>query len=87
MSDSSGLLTVLEETRRLLARPDNDFSRSSWKDQTAALQEMDAHIQQVEYGLLPNLSVLYAPTGPLQEVSLGSGWAQEFLVLAERFDT
>jgi len=29
---------------------------------------------------------LFAPTGPIQEVSLSSGWGQEFLELAERFD-
>lgn len=31
-------------------------------------------------------SVLFAPTGPIQEVSLTSGWANPFLKVAERFD-
>jgi hypothetical protein len=30
--------------------------------------------------------VLFLPTGPIQEVSLSSGWAQEFLDLADRYD-
>jgi hypothetical protein len=30
--------------------------------------------------------VLFAPTGPLQELSLSSGWADDFLKLASRFD-
>ena len=33
-----------------------------------------------------DLTVLFAPTGPIQEVSLRSGWAEEFLMLAEEFD-
>jgi len=32
------------------------------------------------------MSVLFAPTGPIQEVSLSSGWGQGFLKLAEDFD-
>jgi hypothetical protein len=32
------------------------------------------------------MSVLFAPTGPIREVSLSSGWAEESLALAERFD-
>ncbi|HEX8181606.1 MAG TPA: hypothetical protein VF525_18845 [Pyrinomonadaceae bacterium] len=32
------------------------------------------------------MEVLFAPTGPMQEVSLSSGWGEEFLALAERFD-
>ena len=32
------------------------------------------------------IRVLFAPTGPIQEVSLSSGWGHEFIKLAERFD-
>ena len=30
--------------------------------------------------------MLFAPTGPIQEVSLSSGWGDVFIELAERFD-
>jgi hypothetical protein len=30
--------------------------------------------------------VVFAPTGPMQEVSLGSGWGDEFLGVADRWD-
>jgi hypothetical protein len=32
------------------------------------------------------LRVLFAPTGPIQEVSVSSGWGDAFLELADRFD-
>jgi hypothetical protein len=32
------------------------------------------------------VAIVFAPTGPMQEVSLSRGWGQEFLTLAERFD-
>ena len=33
------------------------------------------------------LGVLLAPTGPIQEVPISSRWGNEFLILAEQFDT
>jgi hypothetical protein len=85
---STELLDVLIATRELLARPENDFAWSSWMDCAAALQEMDDVIANVrtEHVDKRTLDVLFAPTGPIQEVSLGSGWGDEFLAIAERYD-
>jgi len=83
------LLKVLQETRALLARPDNNFDWSSWENGEAALREIDALIASVCNGALPDpqqLALLFAPTGPLQEVSLSSGWGEMFLDLTERLD-
>ena len=47
------------------------------------------HIATLDAGKLPpklGLTVLFAPTGPIQEVSISSGWGEEFLSLAEQFD-
>ena len=86
MSPLQDLIAVMRDARKLLALPGNDFDWSSWKDQRAALAEMDAHIDTLERGSVPNLSVLFLPTGPIQEVSVSSGWGEDFLRLAERFD-
>jgi hypothetical protein len=83
------LVAVLRQARALLALPGNDFAWSSWGDAPAALAELDRQIAALERGQLPprpDLAVLFAPTGPIQEVSLSSGWAHEFLALAARFD-
>jgi hypothetical protein len=83
------LVEVLRESRALLALPGNDFAWSSWEDAPAALAELDRQIAAIEGGRLPpqlDLAVLFAPTGPMQEVSLSSGWAQQFLEVAARFD-
>jgi hypothetical protein len=47
---------------------------------------MDRAIADLTQGVVSNLSWLFAPTGPLQEVSLNSGWGAEFLALVARFD-
>lgn len=82
------LLHVLVDTRKLLALPDNDFTWSSWHGHDDALAELDAAIARLAAGQPPpsSLPVLFLPTGPLQEVALSSGWGQEFLTLADRFD-
>ena len=86
MRSLQGLIAVMRDARKLLALPENDFTWSSWEDREAALAEVDEHIATLERGSVPNLSVLFLPTGPIQEVSLSSGWGAEFLSLAERFD-
>ena len=89
MDARQGLIAVLREARVLLALQDNDFAWSSWEDSVAALREIDGLISCIEAGDLPtrlDVSVLFAPTGPIQEVSLSSGWAYEFLDVAARFD-
>ena len=86
MADLSGVLAVMTEMRRLVALPDNDFAWSAWRDHQAALADMDRAIAALTQGVVPPLAWLFAPTGPLQEVSLNSGWGAEFLALAARFD-
>jgi hypothetical protein len=80
---------VLREAQALLARPGNDFGWSSWEDSAAAFAELDRQIAAVESGRPPprlDVAVLFAPTGPIQEVSVSSGWGREFQALAARFD-
>jgi hypothetical protein len=84
------LLDVLREARLLLALPENNFDWSTWGNVNAALREVDGLITALESGRLPNrlaISNLFAPTGPIQEVSISSGWADRFLALADRSDT
>jgi hypothetical protein len=86
MNDLRNLIAVLRETRTFVAKEGNDFSWSSWIDQTQAITEINSILAEVENGSVPEIGVLFAPTGPIQEVSLSSGWKNEFPGLAERFD-
>jgi hypothetical protein len=84
------LISVLEDVRRLLSLPDNDFAWSSWNDCNDAVGEIDTNLSALRAGVQPEkltLQVLFAPTGPIQEVSLSSGWGNEFIELANRFDS
>ncbi len=86
----TGLIQVLEAAVELINIPDNDFAWSSWQSAEDARSEVVGLINRIKNGDLPErleVSVLFAPTGPLQEVSLSSGWADPCLKVAERFDS
>jgi len=83
------MITVLKKTKQLLSRPDNDFAWSSWEDESVAISDIDSWISRVSDDSVQDtqgLALLFAPTGRIQEVSVSSGWGQEFLDLASRFD-
>ncbi len=83
------MVAILREARELVLKPENDFAWSSWDGAEEAAAELGELMRKVEAGAVADpvaLRVLFAPTGPLQEVSLQSGWADAFLELAGRFD-
>ena len=84
----TSLLDVLAELRSRLAAPDADFTWASWRDAEHALTEVDELTAAVRAGDVPRerIRFLFLPTGPAQEVSLSSGWGNEFLELAQRCD-
>jgi hypothetical protein len=89
MPSLRNLISVFEEARRLLDSPENDFAWSSWNDREDALKEIDEILSGLRSGALPGeltMETLFAPTGPIQEISLSSGWGVEFIKLAGRFD-
>ncbi|MCP4363479.1 MAG: hypothetical protein GY796_36220 [Chloroflexi bacterium] len=83
------LILVLKSAIELLALPDNVFCWSSWEDNEEATNEIMALIDIIKDGNLPdidNVSVLFSPTGPIQEISLSSGWGKIFLKVAKKYD-
>jgi hypothetical protein len=88
-AEQQRLIEVLHEARGLLGRPGNDFALSSWDDATAALREIDGCISRIERADMPRRSeieTLFLTSGPIQRVSVPSGWEEEFIALASQFD-
>ena len=87
MPDFQELIKILEEIRRLVDSPTNDFMYSGWSDRYEALVEIDGAILQLKNGDANGAAnLLFLPTGPLQEVSVNSDWGNRFCELADRFD-
>lgn len=89
-SDPYGaLVLVLESAIELVQIPENEFCWSYWEDANEAAKEISKLLSLAKSYTLPErveVAVLFAPTGPLQEVSLSSGWAEPFLKVAEKYD-
>ena len=84
------LVDILYSAIELLSLPDNGFLYSHWDNEADAVGEIKALLSAIERGNLPDnleVSLLFAPTGPIQEVSLCSGWSEEFIKLSDRFDS
>jgi hypothetical protein len=87
--NAAALLDIFQRARDLVALPGHDFSWSSWRDAEDALEEIDSLIARLQRGEVPTtaeMSILFAPTGPMRELSLSSGWGNRFLGLASEFD-
>lgn len=83
------LALILEASIELVSIPGNDFCWSYWADESEAVQELQSLLDLLKAGTLPErlrLTVIFAPTGPLQETSMSSGWAETYLKIADRFD-
>ena len=80
------MIEILLEARRLVERPGNDFLWSGWEGVTDAVAEIDGYVERLRAGEDVRPSILFLPTGPLQELALSSGWGDEFLALADRYD-
>ncbi|WP_211865219.1 hypothetical protein [Pseudoalteromonas sp. M8] len=66
------LVHILESVIELVKIPDNDFCWSYWEDSDQAAKEITKLLKMAKSYKLPErveVSVLFAPTGPLQEVS------------------
>lgn len=91
MSNDGELAVVLRRIAELLGRDDVDTAWSGYEPEELR-SEVQSFLERAETGpplgqaQWRRLRVLFAPTGPLQETSLSSGWGAEFVELARRFD-
>jgi hypothetical protein len=88
-SDRMKLFAVLSSAKVLLeAAGKND----GWSFETAgeSLQVINDAIafflNPADNKLPEDISMQFAPTGPLQEIAISNGWSEMFLKLAEQYD-
>jgi len=83
------VITILEEIRHILRGPNTDVIWSRYNTVDEALADIDQHIARLTMGDISKIwdvMLLFGPTAAFQEISLGSGWSEEFLEIAARFD-
>ncbi|MGG1555620.1 hypothetical protein [Paenibacillus ferrarius] len=83
------LIELLLKVRSYVDSPNTDVSWSRFKDVDEALGYLDACIERLRQGNgsdIGDLKIIFAPTGSLQEISISSGWGNEFIEISNRFD-
>lgn len=82
------LLSILSMTKEFLIRSKNE----GWQDKQPSeiVQEVSNIISYLldsgDNYLSELTSILYAPTGPIQEIALSNGWGEAYMLLAEEYD-
>ena len=75
----------LSRLRYLLSQPATDVCWSNYNSADEVIKELDIlekGIASRDYTTVRRLISLLAPTGQLQEISISSGWGDEFLDIA-----
>ncbi len=83
------LARLLAEVRSIVTLPDTDVAWSRFStvdDLLNYLEVCTARLTAQDTSVLHELELFFGPTGALQEISLSSGWGEEFLTLSNRFD-
>jgi hypothetical protein len=84
-----GIADILKEIRDIVDSPDTDVTWSRYESVEEAIEELDLYITKMdsqEESAIKNIITLFAPTGALQEISINSGWGEEFIEISSRFD-
>lgn len=89
MDNSNGLSDLLTEIRNLVDSPNTNVTWSRFKTVEDILMIIDTLKQRItlrDDKAISELIILFGPTGSFQEISIDSGWGEEFIKLAARFD-
>jgi len=74
----------------LLSLPSTDVCWSTYNNASEAIDELKLlkiGIEKQDKNAIDRMLLLLAPTASLQEISLSSGWGEEFLTIAEILET
>jgi hypothetical protein len=83
------IIELLHEIMDILQSPETDFMWAGYDTPDLVVSELGGHLDRLakeDLSRWRDLEMLFAPTGPFQEISISHGWGHHFLDLAARFD-
>ena len=84
------VIDILNEVIRIVESAETDVVWSGYDSAAVVLADLTEHVERVtrkDFSRRREIKLLFAPTGPLQEISLSSGWGAQFLGIVKRFDS
>ncbi|MEA4987640.1 MAG: hypothetical protein VB095_06235 [Anaerovorax sp.] len=80
---------ILKEIKAFIDVPNADTSWSGYDTAQDLIMDLNKYIKRSEESdetVIKEISLLFAPTGAFQEISIDNGWSDEFIEISERFD-
>ncbi|MBQ4889390.1 hypothetical protein A9267_10525 [Shewanella sp. UCD-FRSSP16_17] len=82
------LTQILEQTLAYLEKSEDSIWSDMEVDATVKLINKQLHLLKSSGKVnVSKLNYLFLPTAPLQEIAMENGWVDEYLKLAEQFDS
>jgi hypothetical protein len=82
------LLSVLAATKELLLRSKEE----GWADEkpdemVLEINKTISYLIDPDQSIRPDIAkIMFAPTGPIQEIAMSNGWVDEYMALSAEFD-
>ncbi len=89
MNKIKEVIKVLEKVKEIIVNYELDLSYSTYESEKQLISDLDVYITKLKTNDLSckkEISVLFAPTGDLQEIAIDSGWSDEYIELAQIID-
>ncbi|MHA2399786.1 MAG: hypothetical protein ACXADU_12980 [Promethearchaeota archaeon] len=84
------IIKILESIKKIINTSETVVLHSTFDRKESVIDELDNHILRLkneDFSKIEDLIILFSPTSDLQEISLDSGWSEQFLLISERFDS
>jgi hypothetical protein len=84
------VISIVEVIKEIISTSETEVLHSTFDTKESLINELDTHIVKLsckDFSKIKDLIILFSPTSDLQEISLDSGWGEQFLFISERFDT
>ncbi|WP_054811281.1 hypothetical protein [Nocardia arizonensis] len=90
MTPAEEIIAILADVLSIVRAVDQDMMwQATYADTEELVSDIEDHTARLRRGdhtRLRDLSFTFAPTGPLCEIAIGSGWSDRYLALADRLD-
>ena len=84
------IIKLLKIIREYVSIKDSDVTMSTFNTNKEVIIVIDNHIKWLsksDISIINDLIVLLLPTSDFQEISISNGWSEEYLKIANKFDS
>ncbi len=84
------IIRLLKIIRGYVGIKDCDVTMSTFNTSKDVINAIDNHITRLsesDISKINELKILFLPTSDFQEISISNGWGEEYLEIAEEFDS